>query len=104
MSEPTPDDLRRKALLDSIPLQAARASAPKNPFLIALIVVTVVLAVITGVIYAVGISSYDPLLKNQLFPVANTWAILGLVTLLVTLIVGGLTWKPAPAAKDSDSQ
>ncbi|MEO6533048.1 MAG: hypothetical protein ABIO06_05670 [Pseudolysinimonas sp.] len=104
MSELTPDDLRRKALLDSIPLHSAPTHPPRNPYLVTLVVVTAILAAITLILFAVGGSRNDPVLTAELFRVANTWAILALVALLVTLIVGGLTWKPAPAAKDSDSR
>lgn len=75
----------------------------KNPYLLALTVITVCLFVIAGIIYIVAVSTTgdygtsDPEKQLPILVAAGTWLGFGAVSLLATLLLGGVIWNSEAA-------
>lgn len=74
----------------------------RNPFQTALIVFTVIFAVVAGILYIVAASATgaygepDPAKQFTFLVSAGSWASFAGISLIATLVVSALIWKPAP--------
>ena len=80
----------------------------RNPYLVALLAITIGIAVVAAILLIVGTvqnGAYESYLERTnpsiiTFTVAGQWIGYALVSLMVTLLAGAVAWK-APAASSS---